>query len=113
LRLWRRAACCSQPVFELLLWSVEQLQEHRAPTFELGVSILQTISQVGARDSVAAAVAVAVGGWASSVRAHIATARVPCCCAVPAQTKSYFVMLDWGDEDVVLDWVRALLQCIK
>lgn len=38
--------CCLQPVFELLLWSVEQVQEYRAPTFELAVSVLQVISQV-------------------------------------------------------------------
>lgn len=29
------------------------------------------------------------------------------------QTKSYFIMLDWGREEVMLDWVRVLLQCIK
>jgi hypothetical protein len=35
-----------QPVFDLLLWSIEQVQEHQAPTYEFAVSVLQTISQV-------------------------------------------------------------------
>lgn len=35
-----------QPVFELLLWSVEQVQEYQAPSYELAVSVLQSISQV-------------------------------------------------------------------
>jgi hypothetical protein len=29
------------------------------------------------------------------------------------QTKSYFIVMDWGREELLLDWVRALLQCIK
>jgi hypothetical protein len=29
------------------------------------------------------------------------------------QTKSYFLLLDMGKEDMVLDWIRTLLQCIK
>jgi hypothetical protein len=33
-------------VFELLLWSIEQVQEYQAPTYEFAVSVLQTISQV-------------------------------------------------------------------
>jgi hypothetical protein len=37
--------CCVQPVFDLLLWSVQQVQEYQAPMFELAVSVLQTISQ--------------------------------------------------------------------
>jgi L-lactate utilization protein LutB len=32
-------------------------------------------------------------------------------CAV--QTKSYFIVLDWGRDELVQEWVRALLQCIK
>ncbi|KAF8072944.1 ATXR2 [Scenedesmus sp. PABB004] len=31
-----------EPVFELLLWSVRQVAEYTAPTFELAVSVLQT-----------------------------------------------------------------------
>lgn len=34
-------------------------------------------------------------------------------CMVVLQTKSYFIILDWGREELLLDWVRALLQCIK
>lgn len=34
-----------QPVFDLLLWSVQLVQEYQAPMFELAVSVLQTISQ--------------------------------------------------------------------
>jgi hypothetical protein len=40
-----------QPVFELLLWSIEQVQEYQAPSYELAVSVLQTISQVGEESS--------------------------------------------------------------
>ena len=29
------------------------------------------------------------------------------------QTKSYFLMLDMGRDDLVLEWVRTLLQAIK
>lgn len=36
-----------QPVFDLLLWSIEQVQEYQAPTYELAVSVLQSVSQVG------------------------------------------------------------------
>jgi hypothetical protein len=34
-------------VFDLLLWSIEQVQEYQAPTYELAVSVLQSVSQVG------------------------------------------------------------------
>lgn len=34
-------------------------------------------------------------------------------CHACLQTKSYFIILDWGREELLLDWVRALLQCIK
>lgn len=37
---------CVQPVFDLLLWSIEQVQDYQAPTYEFAVSVLQTISQV-------------------------------------------------------------------
>lgn len=37
----------AQAVFELLLWSIEQVAESQAPTYEFAVSVLQTISQVG------------------------------------------------------------------
>ncbi|WIA29168.1 hypothetical protein OEZ86_011679 [Tetradesmus obliquus] len=62
-----------EPVFDLLLWSVQLVQEYQAPMFELAVSVLQTISQ----------------------------------------TKSYYLLLDMGREDMVLDWARGLLQCIN
>lgn len=29
------------------------------------------------------------------------------------QTKCYFLVLDWNSEELLLDWVRALLQCVK
>lgn len=32
---------------------------------------------------------------------------------VHLQTRSYFLLLDLGAEDAVLEWVRALLQSIK
>jgi len=37
---------CLQPLFDLLLWSIQQVGEFQAPMFELAVSVLQTISQV-------------------------------------------------------------------
>jgi hypothetical protein len=36
-----------------------------------------------------------------------------CPASVLLQTKSYFIVLDWSREELLLDWVRALLQCIK
>lgn len=45
-QLTARVAFHLQPVFELLLWSIEQVQEYQAPTYEFAVSVLQTISQV-------------------------------------------------------------------
>lgn len=40
-----------QPVFDLLLWSIEQVQEYQAPSYELAVSVLQSISQVRDRST--------------------------------------------------------------
>jgi L-lactate utilization protein LutB len=33
-----------------------------------------------------------------------------CCCL---QTKSHYLLLDMGRDEMVLEWVRTLLQCIK
>jgi hypothetical protein len=29
------------------------------------------------------------------------------------QTKSYYLLLDMGRDEMVLEWIRTLLQCIK
>jgi hypothetical protein len=34
-------------------------------------------------------------------------------CSFFLQTKSYYLLLDMGREEMVLEWVRTLLQCIK
>jgi hypothetical protein len=59
-----------QPVFDLLLWSVEQVQEYQAPTYEFAVSVLQTISHVSSALSEAAAGCKGVHSSLRSQRNH-------------------------------------------
>lgn len=45
--LTRQLNVCLQLIFELLLWSVQQVADYKSPMFETALTVVQTINQVG------------------------------------------------------------------